>query len=218
MGTKLSDIRRELIGHLPFSVAASAVGLLLAGLISFFTTGAHGDHDLFHLFHPLHMLFSGAATAAMFRRHDRYHSSPPLRSFLRATLIGLVGAIVVCGISDIAIPHAAVLLLGKSVHLHICVIEEPGLVLPFAFIGVLVGALAADAVKRSTVISHSLHVGISSMASILYIMEAFDGTEWMGSLGMIFPFVIFAVTIPCCLSDILFPMGCCCSAQKDAPV
>ena len=218
MGTKLSDIRDELIGHLPFSVAASAIGLLLAGLISHFSTGEHDSHELFHLFHPLHMLFSGAATAAMFRRHDHYHSSPPLRSFLRATVIGLVGAIGVCGLSDIAIPHMAVLLLGKSVHLHICVIEEPGLVLPFALIGVLAGAAPADAVKRSTTISHSLHVGISSMASIFYIMEAFDGTEWIGSLGMIFPFVIFAVTIPCCLSDILFPMSCCCSAQKDTPV
>lgn len=213
MNAKLSDIRDELVGHLPFSVAASAIGLLLAGLISYFSTGGHDGHELFHLFHPLHMLFSGAATAAMFRRHDRYHSSPPLRSFLRATIIGLIGAIGVCGLSDIAIPHAAILCLDKSVPLHICAIEEPGLVLPFAIIGVLVGVLAADAVKRSTVISHSLHVGISSMASILYIMEAFDGTEWLGSLGMIFPFVILAVTVPCCLSDILLPMSCCCSAE-----
>src|SRR5690606_26553856 len=76
---------------------------------------AHGSgfRPLFHLFHPLHMLFSAAATTAMFWRYDQ--------RFVRAIIIGFIGAVGVCGLSDIIIPHAAVVLLGQQMAMHICV-------------------------------------------------------------------------------------------------
>jgi hypothetical protein len=229
-----SPFRLELVTHLPFSVAAVAVGLVVAGVICFLTPVAinglseetaalshdhdhdhgpteacsdphHGhDHEagfrpLFHLFHPLHMFFSAAATTAMFWRYDR--------KILKAVVVGLIGAIGVCGVSDILIPHVSLLILGVRLPMHICVIEHPSMVLPFAAIGIGVGLLAAMGVARSTVFSHSMHVFVSTMASIFYMVHAFGRLAWIDSLGYIFFFVVVAVMVPCCFSDIVFPLA-----------
>jgi uncharacterized membrane protein YraQ (UPF0718 family) len=143
------------------------------------------------------MLFSGAATAAMFMRYER--------RVLKAVVIGLIGAIGVCGISDIVMPHASLLILGTETPWHICVWEHPGLVLPFAFIGVFIG-VAAGGVVRSTILSHSLHVFASTMASIFYMVGPLGVVAWIDRIGVVFLFVVLAVLIPCCLSDIVFPM------------
>jgi len=163
----------------------------------------HGGHDnpfmdLFHLFHPVHMLFSAAATTAMFWRYER--------RILKAVIVGLIGAIGVCGLSDIVMPHISLSMLGKSVPWHICVLEHPQMVLSFAAVGVLVGLAASAGVARSTFFSHSLHVFSSTMASIFYLIGPFGRLGWIDSVGVVFLFVIVAVMVPCCLSDIVFPM------------
>ena len=136
----LSPLQVELLEHAPFSVSAVAIGLVVAGLVCYLTPaavdtgGAVDDHGheasyaLFHLFHPTHMFFSAAATTAMFWRYDH--------SWLKAIMVGAVGAIGVCGISDIGMPHVSLLIMGRATPLHICVIEHPGLVFPFAAMGV----------------------------------------------------------------------------------
>ena len=158
-----------------------------------------GFQPLFHLFHPLHMLFSAAATTAMFWRYDK--------RLIRAILVGFSGAVVICGISDILIPHVALLLLHKHLHLHICIVEHPALVLPFAMVGVAVGLFAAQGVMQSTYFSHSLHVFTSTMASIFYMVAAYGRVAWIDDLGWIFGFVLIAVMGPCCFSDIIFPVA-----------
>jgi len=207
----------ELREHIPFSVSAVAIGLIVAGTICIVgfsdqvaeVTVEHTHeqgHDhasdparlFFHLFHPAHMLFSAAATAAMFCRYER--------SVGKAIVIGLVGAIGVCGLSDIAFPHVSLLILGIHTPLHICAWEHPMLVLPFAVVGVLVGIAAAGSVSRSTIISHSLHVLVSTMASIFYMVGPLGMITWIDMLGKVFIFVIVAVMVPCCLSDIVFPL------------
>jgi hypothetical protein len=163
--------------------------------------------DLFHLFHPVHMFFSAAATTAMFWRYER--------RLIKAMVIGILGAIGVCGISDIGLPHASQLMLARlgtlaplrPLELHICVLDEPALVLPFAVVGVAVGLAAAVAVERSTLFSHSLHVFSSTMASIFYLVGPFGQTAWIGALGWGFLLVVLAVMIPCCVSDIIFPLA-----------
>jgi len=203
----------ELREHVPFSVSAVAIGLIAAGTICILGFGggtdahaAHGtglDHDdparlFFHLFHPAHMLFSAAATTAMFCRYERKKA--------KAVVIGLIGAIGVCGISDIAMPHVSLMILGKQTPWHICVIEHPTLVLPFAVVGVAVGVAAAGGVIKSTLISHALHVLASTMASIFYMVGPLGMIEWIHDLGKMFIFVVLAVMVPCCLSDIVFPL------------
>ncbi len=210
----------ELAVHLPFSVSAVAIGLIFAGVLSVVTVpsaaGGSGPADeasvhqlLFHLFHPAHMLFSAAATTAMFWRYDRRMG--------RAVGVGLTGAIVVCGISDIVLPALSAWILGKGFDWpwHICVIDHPGLVIPFAVVGIGLGLAAAVGVQSSTFFSHSLHVFASTMASIFYLTNRYAApTEWINDVGPVFILIILAVLVPCCLSDIAFPVLMSRSARK----
>lgn len=211
-GAKPSALIVELREHVPFSVSAVAIGLIVAGAICILGFGDRGaveavaDHNhvsnparlFFHLFHPAHMLFSAAATTAMFCRYE-FRTA-------KAIVIGLVGAIGVCGVSDIAMPHLSLLILGIKAPWHICVYEHPTLALPFAGVGVMVGIAAAGSVIRSTIISHSLHVFASTMASIFYMVGPLGMIAWISDIGKVFVFVVLAVMIPCCLSDIVFPL------------
>lgn len=211
-----SPLLVELREHVPFSVVAVTIGLIVAGGICILGFGesaagealAAGAHDqngaanpadlFFHLFHPAHMLFSATATTAMFRRYDR--------KAVKAIVVGLIGAVGVCGVSDIVMPHISLVILGKQTPWHICVYEHPDLVLPFAVVGVLVGVAAAGGVIRSTLISHSLHVLASTMASIFYMVGPLGLIAWIDDLGKVFVFVVVAVIVPCCVSDIVFPL------------
>ena len=100
---KLSRILHELGEHLPYSIFGVVFSIILMGILNFIATLTGGAEkailaygELFHLFHPSHILFSSLATTAMFWKHDN-------RSFIKATLIGFIGAIAICGISDILI-------------------------------------------------------------------------------------------------------------------
>lgn len=206
----------ELREHVPFSVSAVALGLIAAGTIcilgsaQFAGMADHAPHGgehasgpafarlSFHLFHPAHMFFSAVATTTMFCRYER--------RILKAIMIGLIGAIGVCGISDTLMPHVSLLMLGVRIPLHLCVVDHPDLVLPFAAVGVLVGIGTAGATVRTTILSHSMHVFASSMASIFYMVGPLGTLAWIDDLGKVFGFVVLAVLIPCCLSDIVFPL------------
>jgi hypothetical protein len=216
-------LQTELLTHLPFSVSSVTLGLIFAGIICFLTPDAmvapiHADHaagpegdrahdaeyhgsfiELFHLFHPAHMLFSAAATTAMFRKYDRRR--------LRALVVGFTGAVVVCGLGDIAFPHLSLMILGKAPeHVHICIVQHPGLVFPFAAVGVALGWVAAASVERATFYSHSLHVFISTMATIFYLVGPIGRVAWIEQIGAVFCFSLVAVMLPCCFSDILYPV------------
>jgi len=215
-------LRTELISHLPFSVSSVTLGLICAGLICFMTpesaydpgaeahvhSAGEAEHDpafhgrfieLFHLFHPGHMLFSAAATTAMFRRYDRRVILP--------MVVGFSGAVIVCGIGDIAFPHLSLMVLGKApAEPHICIIMHPSLVVPFAFVGVGLGWVAAMSIERATYYSHSLHVFVSTMASIFYLVGPLGKLGWIDQIGAVFFFTLIAVMLPCCFSDIMYPL------------
>jgi hypothetical protein len=44
------------------------------------------------------------------------------------------------------------------------------------------------------------------MASIFYLIGPFGRFEWINELGWVFLFICVAVMIPCCLSDIVYPL------------
>lgn len=193
----VANLRAEVTEHLPFSVFAVAIGLSAVG-VACFAAGDRSAQPLFHLFHPIHMLFSAAATTAMFQRHGR--------GLVRASIVGLVGAVGVCGLSDVVMPYLSLHLLGTEAHWHLCVVEHPSMVLSFAGIGVVVGLLASGPVVGSTLFSHSLHVLASTVASAIYLIGPSGWPEWTDSTGVLFPLLIVSVMIPCCLSDIVFPV------------
>ena len=158
------------------------------------------SHMIFHIFHPVHLLLSAMATTAMFFRFER--------RLWKAILTGFIGSLGVCGLSDIFMPYLCGNLLEvKGMRFHWCLIEHPQMVLPFVALGIVSGLLAAGVIERSTIISHSAHVFVSSTAS-LFNLISFGVSNWYGEdqLPLVFAIVILCVTIPCCLSDIVFPL------------
>ena len=73
-------------------------------------------------------------------------------------------------------------------------------------VGVLVGIGASASVMHGTIMSHSLHVFASTMASIFYMVGSLGEVAWIGIIGKMLVFIVLAVMVPCCLSDIVFPM------------
>jgi hypothetical protein len=196
----------ELAHHLPYSIFSVAMGLIVMGIMTFLAILIDGEHrlpmasqELFHILHPAHVLFSAVTTTAMFWKHEK-------RTF-KAMLVGLIGSVTICGLGDIFLPFLGGTLLGYHMHIHVCLIQEPGLVFPFALVGVIAGRLITQTFDRSTEYSHSAHVLVSSMASILYII-AFGVVNWIDAAGGIFLITVVAVMIPCCASDIAFPIFC----------
>jgi len=199
MRTQSRHILEELQQHLPYTIFSVAVGMIALGVLTVLIEGERfpqASQNLFHVFHPLHILFSATATTAMFWRHDK--------KLLKAVSIGFVGAIVLCGISDIFIPFIAGYLLGVKMQLHIGIVAHPMLILPFLFFGMFMGFVLPTVVE-STIFSHAAHVLISSMASIFYLVS-FGVTEWIPVGGMVFIYMVLAVMVPCCTSDIVFPL------------
>jgi len=203
MVNKFMHVVDELREHLPYSIFSVAIGMMFLGILTFisgiFGTGDISDpsKELFHIFHPVHLLFSATATTAMFWRHDK--------GFVKAIVIGFIGSIGICGISDIFIPYLSGILLGVKMKLHICIIEHPSLILPFLITGIFAGFIVPDTTHKSTIFSHTAHVLVSSMASILYLI-GFGLTEWVHVAGMVFVYMLLAVILPCCTSDIIFPL------------
>lgn len=194
---KLRHIGVELSQHFPFTIFGVSAGIMLLGILTFLKGEiSKPSLQLFHVFHPLHILFSSLATTAMFWRHER--------KILKAFIVGFIGSVGICGISDIFIPFVSGTILGVKMRLHVCVIEHPQIVLPFAFMGIITGFIVQTKVQL-TIFSHSIHVLISSIASILYLV-AFGLVDWMEKIGGVLVFTVLAVIIPCCLSDIIFPL------------
>ncbi|MCM8777821.1 MAG: hypothetical protein NC905_06130 [Candidatus Omnitrophica bacterium] len=205
MGRKKVHIWEELRHHLPFSTLSVSAGLIIVGVFTIIaeilgvSDVSYYSKKLFHIFHPVHLLFSAIATTAMFWQNER--------KFFKAAVIGFVGSVGICGISDIIIPYISGLLLGAHMHLHICVIEHSYLILPFVFLGVIIGFLAPGTLEKQegVIFSHSIHVMVSAVASILYLVS-FGVTDWIESIGIVLIYMVLAVVIPCCTSDIIFPL------------
>ena len=203
MKGRIQHLGQELRIHLPYTIFSVSVGMIILGLLTFVCNILKVEdisgpsRGLFHVFHPIHLLLSTTATTAMFWRHEK--------RFVKATIIGFIGAVGICGISDIIIPYVAGFLLGVKMHFHVCIIEHPMFILPFVIAGIFAGFIIPPTTEKSTIFSHAAHVWVSSMASILYLVS-FGLSAWIEVAGMVFVYIILAVMIPCCMSDIVFPL------------
>lgn len=193
---RIARIFKELIHHLPYSAAgvAAAVGILLAIQKMGFK---ESPENYFHIAHPLHIFLSATVTTAMFWKYDR--------NIIKTILIAFLGTLPICIISDIFIPYFGGLILKTPIAFHICLIEEPWLVYPACFLGLLAGIFLLKIVERLTEFGHFSHVLVSSLASLLYLVT-FDLLLWEGSIWFAFIITLLAVWVPCCLSDIVFPL------------
>ncbi|MEW6026248.1 MAG: hypothetical protein AB1599_02990 [Planctomycetota bacterium] len=204
-------ILNELLHHLPFSVLSAIAGI---GLMAALTMADKVHHlvNVFHLFHPTHLLLSAIATTAMFRRlsYNRRleftpHLSRRIGAGLYAVLVGFTGSVVLCSLSDIVLPYLCGTLFGGNMDWHFCLTEHTMLVLPFVFIGILLGFWSGVYIRYSTFLSHSGHVLVSAISTLLYLI-AFGMSDWMSYIGIVLLITVFSVLVPCCLSDIVYPM------------
>ncbi len=201
---QLDRIWDELRHHVPFTAFGTSIALILLGLLTVALSPSKAamseyGHELFHVFHPLHILFSATATTAMFWRHEE--------RFFKAIVIGLIGSLGICGISDAFLPFIGGKVVGIEMEFHWCLIVHPEIVLTFAIFGVLIGLVSTNMAhgRVPTIFSHSSHVFISTMATMFYLM-AFGFTEWIPHIVETFLIIFLGVTLPCCTSDIIFPL------------
>jgi hypothetical protein len=207
MQARFSTLAVEFAHHLPYTIISSLIAM---GAVWYFgvtelpkltAAGTSPWEWSFHILHPMHLALSAIATTSVFWRHER--------RLLKALVVGFFGTIIPCGLSDYIFPFIGGRLLGQSLALHICLLEEPLLVLPFAVLGVLGGLLVEERLSGSSVFSHGAHVFVSSLASLLYLVS-FGFTAWLMDIHLLFPVflvVVIAVWIPCCISDIVVPVS-----------
>ncbi|MDI6819620.1 MAG: hypothetical protein QMC89_01765 [Candidatus Hodarchaeaceae archaeon] len=190
---RLKHIAAELKEHAPFTAFGAGVGMVVMAVVCLTKPDPEVSHHTFHVLHPAHMLLSSIVTAAMFRLHRR-----GVRSSI---VVGLVGAAGICAISDILFPYVGGTLLGARMTLHVCLLKHPWLVLIPGVVGATIGALT----RRPTKCPHAAHVLISTLASLFYLM-AFGVVDWLPVFPLVFVVLFIAVWIPCCTSDIVFPL------------
>ena len=214
MTSTLKDIAKELRSHAPFTIFGALLGIVIIVIIDQVKIPRSVSERLFEVFHPLHVLLSAIVTAGMYRLHSKGR--------LWATVsIGYFGAVGIATLSDCIIPYLGELLLAlPHSHAHIGFIEHWWLVNPIAFVGIAIACI-----WPRTKFPHAGHVLLSTAASLFHITMAL-GEELSLVIMLIVPaFLFLAVWLPCCASDIIFPLlFCkevrngieCCSHQRKA--
>jgi len=189
----MAKILKELSEHIPFTLLATAIGIILA--IAGFLTGdffLQTTETIFEIMHPAHVLFSAFVTSALFYKYRK--------NFLLAILIGITGSIIIGTLSDVILPYLEGNLLNLHTHLHLPIIEEPLIILGAALLGSIIGIGL-----KSTKTPHLIHVLLSVFASLFYIL-AYSPSFNLIWLIAVFFIVFIAVLVPCCLSDIIYPL------------
>lgn len=196
-------IIHELAEHAPFTAAGALTGIIIMVIIIFGNVPSQISNAAFYTLHPIHVVLSALVTTAMYRKYGS-------RKIWAALLIGYAGSIGIATISDAIIPYLGGALLNIGMEFHLPFIETEKM--PFlgiekwilinsaAVIGIAIGYL-----KPATKIPHLGHVLLSTWASLFYF-TAFGTASWLPLLPLVFIFLFLAVWLPCCLSDIAFPL------------
>ena len=185
-------IVHELKEHIPFTALGALTGIIIMVIVVFSNVPTHISNTIFYTLHPLHVLLSALVTTAMYVRYKK-------TKFWVAILVGWTGSIGIATISDAIIPYLGGSLLNAQMEFHVPFIEEWWINL------LALGGIAIGYWKQTTKIPHFGHVLLSTWASLFYIV-AFGTAEWIPLLPLIFLFLFLAVWLPCCLSDVIYPL------------
>ncbi len=224
----LRRILHELRHHAPFTLAGTIIGIAVMMLMLHLQGphAAHAPHEgatqpvrpgaadheepagheheaglhglagvLFAIFHPGHVFLSAMVTAALYRRLARGR-------WWATLLIGMVGSIGIATVSDSLIPYLGEVLHHlPAAHVHAGFIEEWYLVFPAA-----IGGVALAMVWPVTTFPHAGHVLMSTAASLFHMMMAVRDQLTPLLAAQLGVFLFLAVLLPCCTSDIVFPL------------
>ena len=156
---------------------------------------------LFYVFHPAHVLLSALATAAMYKKHA-FSKNSPLKNIFFLFLIGYLGAIAVATISDSLMPYLSeVVLKMPNPETHLGFVEKFWLISTMAILGIIIAYF-----NPNTKFPHSAHVMISTWASLFHVLMALGKSVSAITFLVLFIFLFLAVWVPCCVSDIIFPL------------
>jgi hypothetical protein len=195
-------ILEELALHAPFTGIGALTGIIIMLAITlggFLPQVAPVSQNVFYVLHPTHVFLSAVVTTAMYMRYGK-------RKPWLAILIGFTGAIGIATLSDSVIPYLGEALLGlPNRGIHVGFIEKPWLTNPAAAIGIVLGYYQWTA-KSITKFPHFGHVLISTWASLFHVIMALGSSlSWL-QMAIVLGFLFLSVWIPCCTSDIIYPM------------
>jgi hypothetical protein len=200
----LNRIIKQLREHAPFTIFGAATGIIIMALFQKVPPGV--SLNIFYIFHPIHVFLSALVTASMYGLHEcNYINGKRIQGKCNLwilLIIGYMGSIGIATISDSLIPYLGESLLNMPNRgIHIGFIEKWWLVNPLAILGVAIAYL-----RPATKFPHAGHVLLSTWASLFHIIMARgQDLHWITYIP-VFLFLFLAVWIPCCLSDIVFPL------------
>ncbi len=212
--SRTRQVLTELKAHSPFTLFGALTGIAM--MLIFKDIGHQASYRLFYIFHPAHVVLSAMVTASLFRLHEK------TKGFLIVLIVGYVGSIGTATLSDSILPFFGEEIMGvaipteAAVHsheseaeageshehkLHIGFIEEWKIVNPAALLGVLIAYFLPR-----TKLPHAFHILISTWASAAHIMMNTHQELTAIVIAVIILILFIAVWLPCCFSDIVFPM------------
>lgn len=231
---RVNAVLSELRTHAPFTLFGAVTGI--AVMFLFARAPEQVSHRLFQVFHPLHVVLSAIVTASLFKIYESKRGFIVVLligyfgSIGVATLSDSVLPFFGESILGVVLPtHAAVHAnAGEDAHdadsdpetaeghaadhdhaeepyflsrLYLGFIEDWYVVNPAAILGVLIAWFWPH-----TKFPHAAHILISTWASAFHVLMNMQGqlsvTVLLGMLIVLF----IAVWLPCCMSDIVFPM------------
>ncbi len=229
MQRRLNAILVELKAHAPFTLFGAVTGILV--MLVFTKASPHVSERLFQVFHPAHVVLSAIVTASLFKLHEKKQS---FLRVLVVGYIGAIGVATLSDsilpflgedFLGVAVPaHASLHEHGDASepsavhegdhnqeheghkhmgrpHIHIGFIKDWYLVNPAAILGILIAWF-----WPSTKFPHAGHILISTWASSFHVlMNTHRELTPMLFVG-VFVVLFLAVWLPCCMSDIVFPM------------
>jgi hypothetical protein len=191
----LKTIGKELKTHAPFTAVGALTGIIIMGIVMYARIPRSLSTALFWSFHPFHVVFSALVTAGIYRLHSK-------GILWKTFLIGYFGSIGIATLSDSIIPYLGEWLLRlPNRGLHLGFIEKWWLVNPLAIAGISIACFWPE-----TKFPHSGHVLLSTWASLFHMTMALGNGCDMVTVVIAAFFLFFAVWIPCCTSDIVFPL------------
>jgi hypothetical protein len=194
-GTFVGTIARELRIHAPFTSIGTLTGVVIVAAVMVFDVPNSASEVCFWVLHPLHVVLSALVTAGVYRLHSKGHIA-------KTFIIGYVGSVAIATLSDCVIPYVGELLLDLPHRdIHLGVIEKWWLVNPLAIAGVVIAYW-----RPSTRFPHAGHVLLSTWASLFHMTMACGTQLDAVHLALTALFLFLAVWIPCCTSDIVFPL------------
>lgn len=195
----LKRITGELKSHAPFTSLGAATGIIFIIVIAvgnFLPKISPISQDIFYVLHPTHVFLSALTTTSIYMKFEGHR-------LWKAVVVGITGSLGIATLSDCIIPYIGETLLGFDKGIHIGFIEKPLLTNPAAFLGIAIGYW-----KQITKFPHFGHVLISTWASLFHVIMALSAgamINWFQIIA-VFVFLFLAVWVPCCTSDIVYPL------------